>query len=257
MKTKVLVMPLHIGDYLADTGHLTTSQHGAYLLLMMHHYRVGHLPNCDKQLAAITKMTPAKWKKNREILLNFFEQNGEILEHKRIKIEIEKIDALRKKASEKGKLGGRPASKEKATAFENESQTKASIIHNPYSIANKKIGGNKIIDPVAPSPLALDAITRETLLLEFPAEVVTHYEALCAAEAASKGLTPHSFAARVKTFILRDRAECRGLFKPPPEPRKAPGESDRSRAAERKIFKADRAAPKAVAGLVTQVLGAK
>lgn len=65
-------MPLWIGDYLADTMHLTTEQHGAYLLLIFHQWRQGEIPDDDEVLAQIARLQPAAWKRSRPVLARFF-----------------------------------------------------------------------------------------------------------------------------------------------------------------------------------------
>ena len=55
------MMPLWVGDYLADTQHLTCSEHGAYLLLIMAHWSSGPLPDDDEQLARIARVPMEVW----------------------------------------------------------------------------------------------------------------------------------------------------------------------------------------------------
>ena len=71
-------MPLYVGDYLGDTGHLTTAQHGAYLLLMMHYWRKGELPDDDRQLSKITKLPLKTWSDYRPVLQQFFHSGSKI-----------------------------------------------------------------------------------------------------------------------------------------------------------------------------------
>lgn len=80
-------MPLYVADYLADTLHLSTIQHGAYDLLIMHYWRHGGLPDDDRQLAAITKMRSGEWAKHRPIIAAFFQDRWR---HKRIDAELKR-----------------------------------------------------------------------------------------------------------------------------------------------------------------------
>jgi len=96
-------MPLYVGDYLGDTGHLTTAQHGAYLLLMMHYWRKGELPDDDRQLSKITKLPLRTWCEYRPTLQDFFYEGWK---HKRIDAELEKMLCVSQKRAIAGQKGG-------------------------------------------------------------------------------------------------------------------------------------------------------
>jgi uncharacterized protein YdaU (DUF1376 family) len=96
-------MPLYVGDYLGDTGHLTTAQHGAYLLLMMHYWRKGELPDDDRQLSKITKLPLKTWCEYRPTLQDFFHEGWK---HKRIDAELEKMTRVSLRRAVAGQKGG-------------------------------------------------------------------------------------------------------------------------------------------------------
>jgi uncharacterized protein YdaU (DUF1376 family) len=50
-------MPFYVADYLADTGHLSTIEHGAYMLLIMHYWQKGGLPADERMIARVARMT--------------------------------------------------------------------------------------------------------------------------------------------------------------------------------------------------------
>jgi uncharacterized protein YdaU (DUF1376 family) len=103
MKKTDIWMPLNVGDYLADTGHLTTTQHGAYLLLIMHYWRKRELPSDDKQLAAIAKLPLRIWLDTKETIQAFFHDGWK---HKRIDAELWKRLEVSQKRAEAGYKGG-------------------------------------------------------------------------------------------------------------------------------------------------------
>jgi uncharacterized protein YdaU (DUF1376 family) len=103
MKKNDIWMPLNVGDYLADTGHLTTTQHGAYLLLIMHYWRKRELPSDDKQLAAIAKLPLRIWFDSRDTIQAFFHDGWR---HKRIDEELQKRARVSQERAIAGQKGG-------------------------------------------------------------------------------------------------------------------------------------------------------
>lgn len=71
-------LPLFGSDYLADTSHLTTEEHGAYLLLLIAAWRQDDcgLPNDDRKLARITGLSARKWLAIKDTILEFWTVEG-------------------------------------------------------------------------------------------------------------------------------------------------------------------------------------
>jgi uncharacterized protein YdaU (DUF1376 family) len=96
-------MPLYIGDYLKDTGHLCAAEHGAYLMLIMHYWQTGSLPTEDRHLAMIARMEAKEWKKYKATIAAFFDDKWR---HKRIDEELRGAAGSYERRARAGKEGG-------------------------------------------------------------------------------------------------------------------------------------------------------
>lgn len=104
-------MPLYVADYLADTAHLTTIEHGAYLMLIMSYWQKGSAftapdeQTLNVRLANVARMSNGEWSKVRPVMAEFFQVSLEGAAkwyHKRIEEELGKFRAKSLKARDAG-----------------------------------------------------------------------------------------------------------------------------------------------------------
>jgi uncharacterized protein YdaU (DUF1376 family) len=118
-------MALHVGDYLADTAHLDATESGAYLHLIMHYWQHGGLPEDDRALQKIAKISSHRWRKIRPILQEFFHDGWR---HKRIDRELRKADEITAKRAEAGR---KRHEKQPANAEQKQTHARASSQSQP------------------------------------------------------------------------------------------------------------------------------
>lgn len=93
--------------YTGDTSHLTTEEHGAYLLLMLAYYRSEKpLPATDRALSAITKLPMDRWLECKPAMSGFFVEVDGIWRHDRIEAELAESHKRMAKFAARGKAGG-------------------------------------------------------------------------------------------------------------------------------------------------------
>ena len=95
-------MPIYVGDYLSDTMHLTTEQHGAYFLLLLAYWK-NRGPLLKNRVKPIVKIDNDSW----TIVEEFFDTDSKpgFWVHARVEKELS-LAIIRKQAAEnRGKKG--------------------------------------------------------------------------------------------------------------------------------------------------------
>lgn len=102
------IMPFYTDAYLADTHHLSTEAHGAYLLLLLHIWRCNGVapPDDDTLLARITRQPLRRWKHTtRPLLIGFFTLDGGRWVQKRLHREWHSVQSKIEQNKQKGIKG--------------------------------------------------------------------------------------------------------------------------------------------------------
>lgn len=82
-------MPMYWADYLADTRHLTTLEHGAYILLLATYWQRGEaIPDDNRFLARVTNLHHHRWGTVRKTLEGLFTVTNGVWVHKRVEEEL-------------------------------------------------------------------------------------------------------------------------------------------------------------------------
>lgn len=138
-------MKLHIADYLADTQHLTTQEHGAYLLLLMNYWQTEKpLNNKRGRLKSVVRLSTEEWKEVEITLSEFFTVEDDLWKHGRVEAELESVIALSTQASYAGSKSARVRAEKKRNS--NGSSTTVEPKFNDRSDSVERKSNHKDID---------------------------------------------------------------------------------------------------------------
>jgi uncharacterized protein YdaU (DUF1376 family) len=100
-------LPLYTGDYLRDTQHLSCSEHGIYLKLLMHCWdQKGPTPLDERKLCGIVNARSSdEIEALRRVLAEFFTKMEDGHYNHRMQMEIERCEAISSARSAAGTLG--------------------------------------------------------------------------------------------------------------------------------------------------------
>ena len=114
--TSLPYLQLYTSDYLADTAHLTTEEHGAYLLLIMNYWQRGKpLDNGGQRLAHVARLSADRWTEVEPVLSEFFQVEGDTWIHSRIERDLESVRIKSEKASQAGRASAQRTSNVRST----------------------------------------------------------------------------------------------------------------------------------------------
>lgn len=105
MSKPIPYMRFYVGDYVGDTMHLSTIEHGAYMLIMCSYWQKQKPPHEDR-IHKIVGMSKSEWGEIRETMSEFFIIKDGLWTHKRIDAERKHVTVQAKKNREAGIKSG-------------------------------------------------------------------------------------------------------------------------------------------------------
>lgn len=160
-------MPLYVADYMADTSHLTTTEHGAYMLLLMAMWRSGGaLPNDDVRLSRVARLPLDKWRRMAPTILALMTVENGFVSQGRLVQELQHSQGRVAKRREAGKAGFRAKSLKNKDA--DQANATAIVEHclsisEPYPEGSKEAPNEASLLPSYPERLSA-ATARDGLL---------------------------------------------------------------------------------------------
>ena len=125
------IKPLATDAYLADTTHLSATEHGAYLLLLMTMWRAGgRLPNNPAKLARFARLSPTQFKRVWPVLEGFFFEDGDQIGQGKLDDFLDAVRQKSVKASDSARAKWRK-NKKRPSADASPEECERDAIHDP------------------------------------------------------------------------------------------------------------------------------
>ena len=123
-------MQLYVSDFVGDTLSLSAEQVGAYMLLLMAMWNAdGKLPNEERKLATIVRMSLKKWRSVAPDMMSFFHVEDGSISHRRLTKELQKSERQSQSRSAAGVRGFQAKSLKSHNAAQANAQ--AGLKHSP------------------------------------------------------------------------------------------------------------------------------
>lgn len=197
-------MPLATDAYLADTTHLRTIEHGAYMLLLMTAWRtpgVPRLPNDDRLLARYAGLNMSTWLSMRDTVLTFWDlgDDGFWTQKKQLAVR-QRVQKVSQEAKEKAakRWNAKPLeNKGSADAVALPDASRAASIQNQTLLREKEEEPNGSL-----SEAGSDPIRRKPSRSSYPAD----FEAAWGAYPTTKNMSKAEALPAWRKLSAEDRA---------------------------------------------------
>ena len=138
-------MQLYIADYLADTMHLSTEEHGAYLLLMFNYWQTGR-PIPKNRLSKIARLSNDRWDAVEPSLKEFFNDTGTEWVQERIERDLEAVKNSISQKSAAGKASAQARKAKKGANTQQNSNERSTGVNAPFEQSSNGNSTNKDTD---------------------------------------------------------------------------------------------------------------